>query len=421
MREEFIYYLWENRLLSIDLKTTDGDEIKVVSVGNRNFDSGADFVNARIKIGGTLWAGQVEIHVRASDWFRHKHQYDDNYNNVILHVVYECDTDKLEIPTLEIKDKFDQSLLLNYNKFVNSKNWIPCGDFIGGVQGFTVISWLDRMLVEHLENECADLNFRLQNNNYDWELTFYQRLMRYFGFKVNNDSFEYLSKILPLNLLLKHIDNEVYVESMLFGCAGFLEKDFEEAYPSLLKREFKMLRSKFGLKVMPVSNWKFLRLRPPNFPTIRIAQIAKIIINNGNMFSKIRDSVNLNDIAELFDVELNSYWDNHFQFDKVSKVEKKKTLGKVAVDSVMINAIIPMLFHYGHFHSLECYKEKAMAYLEQIEAEDNVIIRNFNSCGLMLQNAFHTQALLFMYKYYCRRRRCLECRIYMALSKIKFT
>ena len=417
MREEFIYYLWENRLLSIDLKTTDGDEIKVVSVGNRNFDSGADFVNARIKIGGTLWAGQVEIHVRASDWFRHKHQYDDNYNNVILHVVYECDTDKLEIPTLEIKDKFDQSLLLNYNKFVNSKNWIPCGDFIGGVQGFTVISWLDRMLVEHLENECADLNFRLQNNNYDWELTFYQRLMRYFGFKVNNDYFEYLSKILPLNLLLKHIDNEVYVESMLFGCAGFLEKDFEEAYPSLLKREFKMLRSKFGLKVMPVSNWKFLRLRPPNFPTIRIAQIAKIIINNGNMFSKIRDSVNLNDIAELFDVELNSYWDDHFQFDKVSNAAKRKSLGKSAIDSILINAIVPMLFYYGQFHLLESYKERAMTYLENIEAEDNVIIRNFNGCGVVFQNAFQTQAALFMYKYYCRRRRCLECRIYLLLSK----
>ena len=419
MREEFIYYLWENRLLSLDLKTTDGDEINVVSVGNRNFDSGADFVNARVKIGGTLWAGQVEIHVRASDWFRHKHQYDDNYNNVILHVVYECDTDKLGIPTLEIKDKFDQSLLLNYNKFVNSKNWIPCGDFIGGVQEFTVISWLDRMLVEHLENECDDLNFRLQNNNYDWELTFYQRLMRYFGFKVNNDSFEYLSKILPLNLLLKHIDNEVYVESMLFGCAGFLEKDFEEAYPSLLKREFKMLRSKFGLKVMPVSNWKFLRLRPPNFPTIRIAQIAKIIINNGNMFSKIRDSVNLNDIAELFDVELNSYWDNHFQFDKVSKVEKKKTLGKAAVDSVMINAIMPMLFHYGNFHSLESYKEKAMSYLEDMDAEDNVVIRNFRNAGVAFDNAFQTQAALFMYKHYCKRRRCLECRVYLALSVCK--
>ena len=212
MREEFIYYLWENRLLNLDLKTTEGEDVTILSVGNRNFDSGADFVNARVKIDGTLWAGQVEIHVRASDWFRHKHQYDDNYNNVILHVVYECDSDVLKIPTLEIKDKFDISLLLNYNNFVNSKSWIPCGEFIGGVQSFTVVSWLDRMLVEHLENECKDLDFKLKNNRYDWEQTFCHRFMRYFGLKVNNDSFEYLSRILPLNVILKHLDNEIYVE-----------------------------------------------------------------------------------------------------------------------------------------------------------------------------------------------------------------
>ena len=418
MREEFLYYLWENRLLNLDLKTTDGEEISVLSVGNRNYDSGADFVNARVRIDGTLWAGQVEIHVRASDWFRHRHQYDDNYNNVILHVVYEYDSDVLKIPTLEVKDKFDISLLLNYNNFVNSKSWIPCGEFIGGVQSFTVISWLDRMLVEHLENECKDLDFKLKNNHYDWEQTFCHRFMRYFGLKVNNDSFEYLSRILPLNVLLKHLDNEIYVESMLFGCAGFLERDFEEEYPTLLKREFNMLKSKFGLKVMPVSNWKFLRLRPPNFPTIRIAQLAKIIIRNGNMFSKIRDSVDMDEIMELFDVELNPYWDNHFQFDKVSKMDKRKAFGKTAIDSIMINAIVPMLFYYGQFHSLESYKEKAMSYLEHIEAEDNVIIRNFNDSGVVLQNAFQTQAILYMYKYYCKRRRCLECRIYLALSRV---
>ena len=419
MREEFLYYLWENRLLNLDLKTTDGEEISVLSVGNRNYDSGADFVNARVRIDGTLWAGQVEIHVRASDWFRHRHQYDDNYNNVILHVVYEYDSDVLKIPTLEVKDKFDISLLLNYNNFVNSKSWIPCGEFIGGVQSFTVVSWLDRMLVEHLENECKDLDFKLKNNHYDWEQTFCHRFMRYFGLKVNNDSFEYLSRILPLNVLLKHLDNEIYVESMLFGCAGFLERDFEEEYPTLLKREFNMLKSKFGLKVMPVSNWKFLRLRPPNFPTIRIAQLAKIIIRNGNMFSKIRDSVDMDEIMELFDVELNPYWDNHFQFDKVSKVDKRKAFGKTAIDSIMINAIVPMLFYYGQFHSLESYKEKAMNYLEDIEAEDNVIIRNFNDSGVVLQNAFQTQAILYMYKYYCKRRRCLECRIYLALSRVR--
>ena len=418
MREEFLYYLWENRLLNLDLKTTEGEDVTILSVGSRNFDSGADFVNARVRINGTLWAGQVEIHVRASDWFRHKHQHDDNYNNVILHVVYEYDSDVLKIPTLEIKDKFDISLLLNYNNFVNSKSWIPCGGFIGGVQSFTVVSWLDRMLVEHLENECKDLDFKLKNNRYDWEQTFCHRFMRYFGLKVNNDSFEYLSRILPLNVLLKHLDNEIYVESMLFGCAGFLERDFEEEYPTLLKREFNMLKSKFGLKVMPVSNWKFLRLRPPNFPTIRIAQLAKIIIRNGNMFSKIRDSVDMDEIKELFDVELNPYWDNHFQFDKVSKVDKRKAFGKTAIDSIMINAIVPMLFYYGQFHSLESYKEKAMSYLEHIEAEDNVIIRNFNDSGVFLQNAFQTQAILYMYKYYCKRRRCLECRIYLALSRV---
>ena len=287
MKEEFIYYLWENRLLHLDLKTTDNEEITILSVGIRNHDSGADFVNARIKIGDALWAGQVEIHVRASDWFKHNHHNDANYDSVILHVVYENDTDSLKIPTLEIKDKFDISIFHKYNWFFGSRNWIPCGEFVGGVQNFTLISWLDRMLVEHLENECKDLDFKLKNNHYDWEQAFYQRLMRYFGLKVNNDSFEYLSRILPLNLLLRHRDNDIYIESMMFGCAGFLERDFEEDYPSLLKRDFMMLKSKFGLKVMPLSNWKFLRLRPPNFPTIRIAQLAKIITKNGNMFSKI--------------------------------------------------------------------------------------------------------------------------------------
>lgn len=417
MKEDFIYYLWENRLLSIDLKTTDDEEITILSVGTRNHDSGADYNNARIKIGGTLWAGQVEIHVRASDWFRHRHQLDDNYNNVILHVVYENDTDMLRMPTLEIKDKFDVSLFHNYNNFVNSKNWIPCGELIGGVQRLTIVSWLDRMLVEHLEHECKDLDLRLMANNNDWEQTFYQRLMRYFGLKVNNDSFEYLSRILPLNLLLKHRDNEIYVESMMFGSAGFLLKDFDDEYPSLLKREFNVLRAKFGLKIMPYSNWKFLRLRPSNFPTIRIAQLAKIIEKNGSMFSRIRDSENVEDVVELFDVEINPYWDDHFQFDKVSSINMKKTLGRTAVDSIMINAVIPMLFYYGYYHSAESYKEKAMKYLEQIQPENNILIRQFANSGIKLDNAFQTQGALYMYKHYCRRRRCLECRIYCLLSR----
>ena len=417
MKEDFIYYLWENRLLHLDLTTTEGDEIVILSVGIRNLDSGADYNNARIKIGGTLWAGQVEIHVRSSDWYRHNHQDDNNYNNVILHVVYECDNKSPPIPTLEVKGKFDIGLLQNYATFLNSRKWIPCEDFIGGVHCFAINSWLDRMLVEHLEKECKDLDFRLKNNHDDWEQTFYQRFMRYFGLKVNNDAFEYLSRVLPLNLLLKHLDNDIYVEAMMFGCAGFLDDDFEEPYPNLLKREFRMLKSKFGLRTVPISNWKFLRLRPPNFPTIRIAQISKIIIKNGAMFSKIRDSNSIEEIIELFDVELDGYWNNHFQFDKISSSVKKKNLGKTAVELSMINSVVPMLFYYGKYHLSERHVEKAMSYLEQLEAEDNLIIRNFQKCGLMFQNAFQTQAALYMYKHYCRRRRCLECRIYCLLSR----
>ena len=421
MKEEFIYYLWENRLLSLDLKTTDGDDITIIAVGNRNLDSGADFNNARIKIGNTLWAGQVEIHVRASDWFKHKHQHDASYSNVILHVVYEYDTQAINIPTIEIKGKFNESLLHNYKSFLNSVSWIPCKEYIGNIQDFTIISWLDRMLLEHLENECKEIKYKLEKNHHNWEETFYQRLMRYFGLKVNNDSFEYLSMLLPFHLLLKHIDNDNYIEAMLFGCAGFLEGEFEDHYPATLKRDFRMLRSKFGLRVMSQSSWKFLRLRPQNFPTIRIAQLARIIIKNGAMFSRIRDSDNIKDIMELFNIELKEYWDNHFQFDKISKTERRKVLGKNAIDLLLINAIVPMLFYYGHFHSLDCYKEKAMSYLEQIEAEDNLITRNFQDCGIILQNAFQTQAILHMYKYYCRRRRCLECRFYYILSKSRFS
>lgn len=203
----------------------------------------------------------------------------------------------------------------------------------------------------------------------------------------------------------------------MFGSAGFLLKDFDDEYPSLLKREFNVLRAKFGLKIMPYSNWKFLRLRPSNFPTIRIAQLAKIIEKNGSMFSRIRDSENVEDVIELFDVEINPYWDDHFQFDKVSSINMKKTLGRTAVDSIMINAVIPMLFYYGYYHSAESYKEKAMKYLEQIQPENNILIRQFANSGIKLDNAFQTQGALYMYKHYCRRRRCLECRIYCLLSR----
>ena len=271
MREEFLYYLWENRLIDKTLHTIEGETVNIVETGYRNTDSGPDFLEARIQIGDKLWAGHVELHVKTSDWNRHGHQTDKAYKNVILHVVYENDTKVNDIPTLELKGHFDGSLYAQYQKLISSKNWIPCEKSIAQVPVFTRLSWLDRMAVERLESKSGTVTKILEANQFDWEDALYKLLMRYFGLKVNNEAFEYLSNILPFKTLLKHADNLLQLEAMLFGCAGFLEEDFTEDYPLLLKREYSVMKAKFNLLTMPAERWKFMRMRPSNFPTIRLA------------------------------------------------------------------------------------------------------------------------------------------------------
>lgn len=415
MKEEFIYYLWENRLLSKNIQTVDGDSIYVVSVGNRNYDSGPDFLDARIRIGGTLWCGHVEIHVNASDWFRHGHQNDDAYKNVILHVVYNNDTERLAIPTLEIEGKFDESIYVRYNDFLQSRKWIPCERLIAGIQQFTWLSWLERIVVERLESEVKDVFSKLTENGYDWEETLYQRIMRYCGLKVNNDAFERLARLLPLRILRKHLDNKVQIEALFFGCAGFLEQSFNESYPVLLQREFKILKSKFNLTTMPMVYWRFLRLRPPNFPTIRLAQMASMVCNGENMFSKLLIANDLEPVRNLFNVEVNEYWDTHFQFEKPSRAIKK-TLGETAINLLIINAVVPVLFSYGIYHDNDELKEKSLGLLNEMEPEDNVIIRKFGSLGVNVRNAQQSQALLHLYNCYCRKRKCLKCRVFNAVK-----
>ena len=417
MKEEFIYYLWENRLLSRDLRAVDGEAVTVISVGNRNYDSGPDFLDARVRIGTTLWVGHVEIHVNASDWFRHGHQNDGAYKNVVLHVVYCNDIEQLGIPTVEVKGQFDESIYARYTGFIKSRRWIPCEKFIAGIQQFTWLSWLERIVVERLEVEVKDVFSTLAATHYDWEETLYQRIMRYCGLKVNNDAFERLARLLPLRILRKHIDNPVQVAAMFFGCAGFLEQEFTEAYPVLLQREFKVLKSKFNLAVMPSVYWKFLRLRPPNFPTLRLAQMASMVCTYDKLFSKLQAVGDLDSMRNLFNVEVDEYWDTHFQFEKPSK-EKKKALGATAVDVLIINAVIPVLFSYGIYHDNQDLKNKSLGFLNMMAPEDNVVIRRFEKLGVNACNAQQTQALLQLYNSYCRRRKCLNCRVFNAIKTL---
>lgn len=418
MKEEFIYYLWENRLLSTDLHTVDGEDVSVISVGVRNYNAGPDFLNARVKIGDTLWVGHVEMHVNASDWFRHGHQDDKAYDNVVLHMVYHNDCERLDIPTVEIEGKFDENILARYDGFMKSRLWIACEKLITSVQQFTWLSWLERLVVERLETEVKDVRARLVENNYDWEETVYQRVMRYLGMKVNNDAFERLAKLLPLKILRKHLDNSLQVAAMLFGCAGFLEQEFTEAYPILLQREFKMLKSKFNLSVMPMSYWKFLRMRPPNFPTIRLAQTASLICSSDSLFSKLLSINDLKAIRDLFDVDADNYWNTHFIFEKPSKM-MKKTLGQTAVDVLIINAVVPVLFCYGMYHDDDELKDRSVGFLETMEAEDNLVIRRFRKMGVGVCNAQQSQAVLHLYNCYCKKRKCLNCRVFSALFKKK--
>lgn len=423
MKEKFLYYLWENRLIDKALQTTEGEQVEVVTTGFRNTNSGPDFLEAKIQIGDKLWAGHVEIHVKTSDWNRHHHESDKAYNNVILHVVYENDTKVNDIPTTELKGRFDATLFANYQRFVGSKTWIPCANSITKVPPFTRLSWLDRMAVERLENKSENVNKILSANQFDWDDALYKLLMRYFGLKVNNEAFEYLANILPFKTLLKHADNLLQLEAMLFGCAGFLETKFNEEYPQLLQREFAVMKAKFNLLTMPAERWKFMRMRPINFPTIRLAQLAWMIHNNGPMFSKIRESKNIVEAKALFDVEASGYWETHYRFNQRlpnhpdplntgnQNTYKPKHLGDTTADVLIINAIVPLLFCYGKLHKDESHCDKALQFLEETEAENNTIIRHFAQCGIAAENAMQSQALLHLYSTYCKQKRCLECRI----------
>ena len=435
MKEEFLYYIWENRLIDKNLQTTEGEKVDIVATGYRNTNSGPDFLEAKIQIGDKLWAGHVEIHVKSSDWNRHGHQNDKSYQNVILHVVYENDSPINNIPTLELKGHFNESLFTQYQKLISSKNWIPCEKNIGQVPVFTRLSWLDRMAVERLESKSETVSKILEANQFDWEDALYKLLMHYFGLKVNNEAFEYLAHILPFKTLLKHADNLLQVEAMLMGCAGFLEDDFTEEYPLLLKREFAVMRAKFNLLTMPVERWKFLRMRPSNFATIRLAQMSQLIHKNGCLFSKIKAAKDTAEVKALFDVEASAYWKTHYRFDvglsyhgsrnddaRLPQCErlpqcdsptkaKPKHLGDTTADVLIINAVTSLLFCYGKLHKDESYCDTAMLFLEDTEAEDNTIIRHFTQCGIKAENAMQTQALLHLYNIYCKRKRCLECRI----------
>jgi hypothetical protein len=418
MTEAFLHYVWQFQYFNkSDLLTTDGDPVSIFNPGNRNGHAGPDFFNARVRIGGIDWVGSAEIHIHASGWTDHRHDEDDAYENVILHVVWKEDKkigrrDGSLLPTIELKSRVDEKLLLQYRKLVNDPNQIPCASFLEGVPSLTWFSMLDKALMQRLETKASHIQKALARNNNDWDETTYQMLCRNFGFKVNADPFEQLAQSLPYKALLKHADQPVQVEALFFGQAGFLEDSTTDDYFLLLKREYTLLGKKFNLYANQLNKaqWKFMRLRPANFPTLRLAQLAALVGSRKNIFSRLLEAGSYQELHALFSVNQSSYWQHHYQFFKPAG-EIIPAMGAMSIDNIIINTVVPLLVAYGKERDEQDLIDRAVDILQHVATEENVIIRSWKALGMKSSSAGDSQALIELHNSFCLKRRCLDCNI----------
>ncbi len=422
MNEHFLHYIWKNKLLKTqNLYTQQGRSLQIMNFGFENKDAGPDFINSKIKTDGILWAGNVEIHINTSDWYKHNHDKDDKYKNIILHVVYNDDLNETnshlsEIPTLEIKELFDKKLFDKYRLFLSSKSWIPCSHDIHEVQNIIVMNWLNRLLVERLERKAEEISHYYKYFNNDWLEAFYYFLCKNFGFKKNSVGFEMLAKSLPYKILNKHRDQVFQLEALLFGQAGLLEKSFSGPYPKSLYQEYQFLRAKYNLKPINKSLWKFSKLRPPNFPTIRLSQFARVMHLSENIWELMTQSAKPSSIKEMLSVQASEYWNNHYIFEKETS-GKPKNLGKSCIENIIINTIGPIMFVYGKQTLKQELCENSLKLFSQLKPENNSIINNWEKTGIKPQNAADSQALIELKKNYCTPKKCLNCAIGNSLLK----
>jgi hypothetical protein len=419
MKEEFLHYLWKYGLFYKDkLVDQEGNRIVVINPGQYNRDGGPDFFNARIVIGETEWAGNIEIHSDSSHWDIHGHNNDHKYDNVILHLVVKNSKAVYTasgnmVTTAEVI--FDESMFEKYTGYLNKPYIIACEDELGSINKIFLHQWITSLLVERLEEKSKAINEILIRTEYDWEETLYRIIARYFGFRVNTEPFEMLASALPQKIIKKHADNRFQIEALLFGVAGMLDEGlFREAigdaYYRDLVKEFKILSVKYSLAPMHGWLWNFHRLRPSNFPTLRISQMASFLASSNGLFSRIIETDDIEKLKGIFRVTSSDYWNNHFIFGKKSSSHAKNT-GDQALDILLINAIIPVIYTFGKTREDHIYKEKAVNLLDNISPETNSIIKEWKSAGVEVPSAFFSQALIRLRNEYCKKRLCLNCRI----------
>jgi len=415
MKEEFLHFIWKHQLCQKEsLFTTEGDSLQISQPGFHNTHAGPDFFDARIRIGDTRWAGNIEIHQKASDWNKHGHQHDPVYRNTILHVVAESDVQVYNdlgsiVPVLVIK--WPQWIENNYETLIKSHDWISCASLLYQVDPFRIRFFLNGIVVERLKQKIDTISNVLAETKEDWGETFYFMLARNFGLRENALPFEMVARSLPQSVLARHHDSLFQIEALFFGQAGLLGDElFGDEYYIELRKEYRFLAVKYGLKPIAGHIWKFMRMHPGNFPTIRMAQFAALVHHSRGLFTSVIEANNLEDLQQLFTITASEYWDTHYSFNKPS-VNKKKAFGDQIFRLIVINVVVPFYFLYGDNQNKLLLKDRALEILEQLPAENNSAINRWASAGIVAANALESQGLLQLQRNYCEPKRCLDCTI----------
>lgn len=424
MVEELLHYCWKHRLFPLtELQTTEGLPIEIIDSGLHNRHAGPDFFNAKMKIGRTLWVGNVEIHDKSSDWYRHGHDCDSHYDNVILHVVRQTDavvrtSDGKQLPQLQLE--VPPSIEKNYRQLLLTDSYPPCYRVVPGLSKLTLHAWMSALQTERLEQQTEAIKQRVANCGGSWEGGYFATLARNYGFGINGDAFETWAKVVPLQAVAHHRDNLFQIEAIFLGQAGLLEVEriperyrddaLKEGYFGKLRNEYRYLAHKFSLQPMDAGLWRFLRLRPQNFPHIRLAQLANLYYQQKTGIAALIDCETVKEVQELLCSKVTPYWQTHYMFGSASD-KQTKNLSSQSLRLLLINTAVPMLFAYGRYLGNESLCDRAFLFLEQLKAEDNHIIRMWNECGIDVKSAADSQALIQLKNNYCDRKDCLRCRI----------
>ncbi|AUD07239.1 DUF2851 family protein [Spirosoma pollinicola] len=429
MSESFLYFIWQYQYFSKNsLITTDGHVVQIVHTGFRNHNAGPDFTNARLLIDNVEWVGTVEMHIRTSDWLAHNHQHDRAYDNVILHVVWQDDRaangkrvdrlDGMPLPTLELSPLTDPALLERFQALTTSPDAIPCAGQFKSVSPLRLTSMLDKAMMQRLERKAEDVHEIVRQTNGDWEETAYRLLAANMGFKINADPMAQLSRTVPLKAILKHRDNLLQAEAMLFGTAGLLPIDEPDDYAATLQREYRFLSVKYAHadKQITAHAWKWGRLRPANFPTLRLAQFARLLTQHASLFSLFVGTTDIGRLVKSLQVMPSDYWQSHYRFGKETP-KAAPALGQNSAENIVINTIVPLLAAYAHHRGQPAYIDRAIALLEQLPPEKNRLTDNWDTLGLGIRTAFDSQAAIELYNEFCSVKKCLNCQVGAGLLK----